>query len=454
MPRRNVRAVIVVAVLSLVCWRSRLSAKPRDEMMELYGLFVDAVERVETNYVRPVPRRELVENALRGMLQHLDEHSIYLPEAEFKQFQKEIGESYTGIGVTVSIDSESNRLKIIAPLVGAPAYVAGVMAGDTILEVDGQSTEGWTRDKAVEALQGRPGTSVKLTVLHPDAKKTETLAIERAMIEQPSVLADGRKADDSWDFLLDKDKKIGYVRIAGFYKDTADDFKKALEELKAQGMKGLVVDLRNDPGGLLAAAVEISDLFVESGRIVSTKGRNTKERSYDAEKGGIYDAPDDHPEQGVPIAILVNEHSASASEILAASLQDHHRAKIIGARTYGKGSVQSLIELDEGDSALKLTVATYWRPSGKNIHKFKNAKETDDWGVKPDAGYEVKMTPDEADAWYYARRDRDLISSHNPAKPKDGKDGKPEAARPFVDKALDKALEYVRAQIKPADASK
>ena len=154
-PRRNVIAVVVVVGLSVVCWRSSLSAKPRDEMLELYGSLVDSVEQVEANYVRSVPRKELLENALRGMLQNLDEHSMYLSENDWKQFQKEIGESYTGIGVSVSIDPETSRLKVLAPLVGAPAYVAGVMAGDTILEVDGHSTEGWTRDKAVEAAPGQ-----------------------------------------------------------------------------------------------------------------------------------------------------------------------------------------------------------------------------------------------------------------------------------------------------------
>ncbi|MDB5352488.1 MAG: C-terminal processing peptidase [Planctomycetota bacterium] len=452
MPRRNLRAVLVVLAISLLCWRTSLSAKPRDEIMELYGVFVDAVEQVEANYVRSVPRKELLESALRGMLQNLDEHSTYLNETDWKQFQKEIGESYIGIGVSVVIDAETNRLKILAPLVGAPAYVAGAMAGDTVLEVDGQSTEGWSRDKAVEALQGRPGTSVKLTVLHPGAEKTETLAIQRAVIEQPSVLGDLRKPDDSWDFLIDKDAKIGYIRLGGFHQDTPEDFKKALTELKAQGMKGLVIDLRNNPGGLLTAAVEMCDMFVESGRIVSTKGRNTKEKVYDAEKGGLYDAPDAKPSEGLPIAILVNQYSASAAEILSACLQDHHRAVVVGHRTYGKGSVQNIVPLDDGDSVLKLTVATYWRPSGKNIHRFKNAKEKDEWGVSPDPGYEVNLSDTELETWLYARRDRDLISSHNPVKPKIGKDGKPEPVKPYVDKPLDKALEFVQAQIKGAKA--
>lgn len=453
MPRRNLLAVLVVLAVSLACWRTSLSAKPRDEMLELYGLFVDAVEQVEANYVRPVPRKELLESALRGMLQNLDEHSTYFNEGDWKQFQKEIGESYTGIGVIMGIDPDTNRLKIISPLVGAPAYVAGAMAGDNVLEIDGQSTEGMNLNKAIEVLQGRPGTGVKLTVLHVGAEKTETLSIQRSVIEQPSILGDLRKPDDSWDFLIDKDSKIGYVRIAGFYQDTPEDFSKALNELKAQGMKGLIIDLRNNPGGLLGAAVEISDMFVEGGRIVSTKGRNTKEKTFDAEKGGIFDAPDDKPEAGLPIAVLVNQGSASAAEILSACLQDHHRAVIIGHRSYGKGSVQSIVPLDDGDSVLKLTVATYWRPSGKNIHRFRNAKETDEWGVSPDPGYEVKLSPDEFEAQFTARRERDQISSHNPVKPKLDKDKKPLPEKPFVDKSLDKALEYVRGKIKGQGAN-
>ena len=293
-------------------------------------------------------------------------------------------------------------------------------------------------------------------MLHPEAQKTETLTIQRAVIEQPSVLGDMRKPDDSWDFFVDKEKKIGYVRVAGFYKDTPEDFKKALDELKAGEMKGLIIDLfpQITPAACWGGAVEMANMFVESGRIVSTKGRNTAEKIYDAEKGGIYDAPDGPSSQGLPIAVLVNEHSASASEILSAALQDHQRAKVLGHRTYGKGSVQNIVKLDEGDSVQKLTVATYWRPSGKNIHRFKNAKDSDDWGVKPDPGFEVKLTPDELEAWFYARRDRDIISSHNPVKPKVGKDGKPEPVRPFEDKGLDKALEYVRGQIAKPDAAK
>lgn len=451
MPRRNVRAVLLVVAISLIFWRTSLNAKPRDEMMELYGTFVDAVEQVEANYVRPVNRKELLESALKGMLQNLDEHSTYLSESDFKQFQKDLGESFSGIGVSVTIDTDSNRLKILAPLVGGPAYAAGVMAGDIVLDIDGNSTEGWTRDKAVEALTGRVGTPVKMTVMHPGAEKTESLSMNRAIIELPSILGDIRKADDSWDFFIDKESKIAYIRLNGFYGDTDEDLKKVLEELKEQGMKGLVLDLRNNPGGRLDSAVEICDMFVEEGKIVSTKGRNTRTTTHPATKGGLFDAADGKGSEVLPMAVLINGNSASASEVVSACLQDHSRAKIVGRRSYGKGSVQHIIQLDEGDSALKITVASYWRPSGKNIHRDpKRSKDTDEWGVTPDAGYDVKLTPEEFEDWYIARRDRDLISSHNPARPKKDKDGKGDAPKPFVDKQLEKALEFVRGEIKAA----
>ena len=233
-------------------------------------------------------------------------------------------------------------------------------------------------------------------------------------------------------------------------------------------MKGLILDLRGDPGGLLSSAVEVSDLFLDKGTIVSTRGRNTIDRTFDAKKEG--DFPD------VPMVVLVNENSASAAEIVAAALQDHKRAQVVGQRSYGKGSVQNILDRRgrQQRALLKLTVATYWRPSGKNIHRFKDAKETDEWGVSPDPGLEVKLSPQEHFAWALARRDRDLLGGKasaalreaearkDEAKPKaeakkdDAKpkaaakkdDARPKAAaKPFKDRQLDKALELLRAKL-------
>jgi carboxyl-terminal processing protease len=439
MTRRILLTTVAVAGLCLYCL-GRIQAQPkqaRDEMMELYGVFVDAVEQVEANYVKPVSRKELLENALRGMLEDLDPHSAYFSEAEWGQFRKQIEGSFTGIGVSITIDPETRRLKVLAPLPGSPAYAAGILPGDTILEIDGKATEGLSHDKAVEAIQGRPGTQVTLSVLHPKIDKPVPLTLTRAIIELPSVLGDVRKPDDSWDFLLDKDSKIGYVRITNFIQNTAADVKKALTELTAQGMRGLILDLRDDPGGLLSAAVEVSDLFLDEGKIVTTKGRNQRDKTYEAEEEGTF--------KGFPMAVLVNQHSASASEIVAAALQDHKRAVVVGQRSFGKGSVQNILPLDNGQSILKLTVATYWRPSGKNIHRFKDAKESDEWGVSPDPGMEVKLDRNQYESWAKARQKRDLISRLNPEQPKQIIDrGTEPAAR---DRQLDKAADFIKSKL-------
>jgi carboxyl-terminal processing protease len=447
MPRQNLYSIVMVGAVSLLCWQVSQGARPKDEVSEMYGVFVDAVEQVQQNYVRPVTRRELMESALRGMLSDLDPHSTYINTSQWKTFKRQIEGKFGGVGITVEVDEDSKRLKVVAPMVGTPAYASGVMAGDLILDIDGVTTEGITIDKAVDALQGQPGTPVKLNVLHEDGEKPEVITLNRAVIEVPSVMGDRRKPNDEWDFMLDKAKKIGYIRITNFVQDTTDHVKDALEELQKDGMKGLILDLRDDPGGLLSAAVEISDLFVEDGKIVSTRGRNTTEKTFEARKEGTF--------TGFPMAVLVNHNSASASEILAACLQDHDRAVVLGERSFGKGSVQNILDLEDGNSVLKLTVATYWRPSGKNIHRFKNAKDTDEWGVTPNPGLELKLSREDYRDWYLARRDRDFLSSRNKPKAekpeaddKNKEKAEKKAPKPFDDKQLDKAVAVLGDKIK------
>lgn len=403
MRRRGFLSIAMIGAVSLFCWQATQGAKPKDEMLELYGLFVDAVEKVEANYVRPVSRRELLESALEGMLQNLDPHSSYINTTEWRNFRRQLEGRFGGIGIQVGVDQETGRLRVIAPMVGTPAYEAGILAGDQITEIDGQNAEGMSPDKAVEVLTGRPGTSVKLTVLHEGSEDPETVEITRAFIDLPTVLGDHRKPNDQWDFMLDKDKKIAHIRIVGFNQNTADELKKALAQIVDEGAKGLILDLRDDPGGLLSAAVEVSDLFLSGGEIVSTKGRNTAPKRYEARR--------DSPYEELPMAVLVNQNSASASEIVSAALQDHGRAVVVGQRSYGKGSVQNILDLEDGYSVLKLTVASYYRPSGENIHRFRNSKPADKWGVSPDKGMEVKLTPSEYVRWAIGRRDRDEDAS-------------------------------------------
>jgi carboxyl-terminal processing protease len=473
MSRRIVLAVLLIGSLSVCCWQATQGAKPKDEMLELYGLFVDAVEKVETNYVRPVSRRELLETALEGMLQNLDPHSSYINTSELKQFRRQIEGKFGGIGIQVDVDTDNGRLRVIAPMVGTPAYEAGILAGDQIVEIDGHSAEGMSSDKAVEILSGRPGTDVKLSVLHEGSPDPVPINITRAIINIPSVLGDRRTPDDRWDLLIDKEKKIGYVRVVGFNERTSAELRKVLDQLKENGGRGLIMDLRDDPGGLLSAAVEVSDLFLDEGEIVSTKGRNTLPRKYEAQKGSPYEE--------IPMVVLINQNSASASEIVAAALQDHKRAAIVGQRSYGKGSVQNIIDLDGGNSVLKLTVASYYRPSGENIHRFKNAKATDKWGVSPDSGLEVKLPHNEFIRWYVARLERDQAAAakghrlaptpgpgaeapkpankdDKPQSKAEGQEAKtgasekaepkqPSSPAPLIDKQLDKALEVIKARI-------
>ncbi len=289
MRRRSFVSIAMIGAISLFCWQATQGAKPKDEMLELYGLFVDAVEKVEANYVRPVTRRELLESALEGMLQNLDPHSSYINTTEWRSFRRQLEGKFGGIGIQVGVDPDTGRLKVIAPMVGTPAYEAGILAGDQVTEIDAQSAEGMTPDKAVEVLTGRPGTSVKLTVLHEGSDDPETIEITRAIIDLPTVLGDRRKPDDQWDFMLDKDKKIAHIRITGFNQNTADELKKALAQITDEGAKGLILDLRDDPGGLLSAAVDVSDIFMNSGEIVSTKGRNTAPKKYDARQDSPYE---------------------------------------------------------------------------------------------------------------------------------------------------------------------
>jgi carboxyl-terminal processing protease len=344
------------------------------------------------------------------------------------------------------------------------------------MEIDGHSSEGMSPDKAVEVLTGPPGTDVKLSVLHEGIEQAETLTITRAIIEVPSVLGDHRGLNDQWEYMIDKGKKIGYVRLTSFIQNTADELRKALDQLREEGVKSLILDLRDNPGGLLSSAVEISDLFLEQGKVVSTEGRNTISKSYLAQK--------DSPYEDLPLVVLINQNSASASEIVSAALQDNKRATIIGQRSYGKGSVQNILELEDGSSVLKLTVASYHRPNGDNIHRFRDSKSTDKWGVSPSPGMEVKLTPSEYVKWFVARRDRDLKSAAKghrkttESKPEADKDTEKEKAKeadkpkeaekaktddkdkpqlkirspheqsgPFVDKVLDKALEVIKAKL-------
>lgn len=380
------------------------------EYYELLKTFAETYEQIDRNYVKDVDRKELMEAAIQGMLQKLDRYSNYIPPEQLTQFNESMQQEFGGIGIQVDIDDKTSRLIVISPLPGTPAFRGGVKAGDLIMEIEGKSTEGFTIRDAQDILKGRPGEAVSIGVLHKGDDDVTTIPLVRELIKMQTVLGYQYKEDASWDFMIDDDNKIGFIRLTHFSSHTADELRKALDDLKEEDVKALILDLRFNPGGLLTQAIEISDMFVEEGTIVSTKGRNSPDRSWSAHKNGTYDQ--------IPMAVLINRYSASASEILSACLQDHERATIIGERSWGKGSVQNVIPLEGEKSALKLTTASYHRPSGKNIHRFKGAQEEDEWGVMPNEHFKYQMSPKEIRDYFEDRRNRDVLDETGPEESK------------------------------------
>jgi len=381
------------------------SAADTNEYYELFSVLVDTIDQVERNYVKKIDRRELLEAAIQGVLAKLDPYSSYIRPDDFGDFQREVESKFGGIGIQITI--EDGELTVLSPLVGTPAYRAGLRAGDRIVKIEGESTEGISTDEAVSRLKGKVGTEVNITIVHLGQDEPIEVTIRREVIAIPTVLGDRRGADDDWDFMLDDELKIGYIRVTAFSRNTADELRAAMEQLEGRDFKGLILDLRFNPGGLLSSAIAVSDMFIAEGRIVSTEGRNSKPRAWEAHRSGTF--------EGFPMAVIVNRYSASASEIVAACLQDHDRAIVVGERTWGKGSVQNVIELEGGRSALKLTTAGYLRPNGKNIHRFPDASPEDEWGVSPNDGYKVRLNNAELAALILSRRERDILRSQDAA---------------------------------------
>lgn len=444
--------------------KQRLEKAKTLKEQELTVLLADIRERLGRR--EDLEGHKDVDQALQHMLSHLDPYTTYIDAETLDRFKQETEASFKGIGISIRKDADRDQIKVRTPIKDSPAYRAGVQAGDVITqikrEVDSEgnpldppeviATKGLPIDEAVKKIKGREKTKVKLVVEREGVDHPLEIEVQRDVVEVETVYGVKRKADDSWDFYIDKPNKIAYIRLTSFAQYTARDVAVAMSKLRKQGVKGLVLDLRFNPGGLLGSAVMISDLFIGDGTIVSIRPRVGKEQVY----GGEVDP--DRNYMGFPMAVLVNGYSASGSEIVAAALQDHHRAVVMGERSYGKGSVQTIQSFDNGK--LKMTTASYWRPNGKNIHRLSTSgKEDEEWGVSPNAGYVLKLSPRERgvldehlqDMEIIPRRDaadKETVAEAGIAKPPDR--SAKGAVKEYKDKQLDMALEYLRNQIKLA----
>lgn len=325
---------------------------PLDELR----IFSEVFAKVKNDYVESIDDRELIENAIRGMLEGLDPHSAYLDKEHYEDLQEGTSGEFGGLGIEVGM--EDGFVKVISPIDDTPAQRAGIKAGDLIIKLDEKSVKGMALNDAVKLMRGKPGSDIIITVVREGEDKPKEITITRAVITVKSVR--GKTLEPGF----------GYIRISNFQTHTAEDLRKSLEKLKKEndnGLRGLILDLRNNPGGILNAAVGVSDLFLDNGLIVYTEGRiKDSKLTFTAKPTDML--------KDAPIIVLVNGGSASASEIVAGALQDHDRAIIMGERTFGKGSVQTILPMND-EAALKLTTARYFTPSGRSIQAS---------GIEPD----------------------------------------------------------------------
>ena len=355
MKRKNyIKYILTIAIIILLNTSNKVYSQNIDKLYEKIDLFGEVLEKIQNEYVDEVNPAEVMDSAINGVLQSLDPYSAYMNPEIFKESQTETSGEFGGLGIEITM--ESGVVKVISPIDGTPASKAGIKAGDYIVRISGNQVQGQTLMEAVNLMRGPVGTSIEITVRRKGLRKAKIFKITREIIEIESVLS------------KIVDNKVGYLRLRAFNENSSDQLKKEISKIeKKEKLVGYILDLRNNPGGLLSQAVTISDFFLNDGEIVSTRGRKKREnRKFFAHNGDKID--------GKPLIILINNGSASASEIVAGALQDQKRAVLLGETTFGKGSVQSIIPL-KNRGALRLTISKYYLPSGKSISEI---------GVLPD----------------------------------------------------------------------
>lgn len=417
MPKRNLLLLFLTTTVCLLAWMAR----DRGGHGRRFGEVMAAIER---SYLDPVDSDGLFEAAMDGVFSKLDEHSAFIDGDEQRDLESMLDQEFGGVGLELAVDPGDGRLTVVAPLVGSPAWRAGLAAGERIDAIDGVSTLGVPLRESVGRLRGKPGTTVVVRVAPPGGRDAASQAersaaaapayrdvtLEREPVRVECVLGDRRRSDGSWDWRIEGHPGIALIRITSFGEHTGEDLRKAVEAIEEDGLPtGVVLDLRGNPGGLLTAAVEVCDLFLDDGLIVSTRGRGGS-----AAVAGTLEPRRATPGAvlaGVPMAVLIDGLTASAGEIVAACLQDSGRGTIVGSRSFGKGTVQSIVPLADGDGLVKLTTSEYVRPSSANIHRRVTDGDDDQWGVCPDKGHEITPTGKAIEALRRWRAGRDAVPS-------------------------------------------
>lgn len=370
MSPRN-RLYVIILIFSAFMTVLNISIARSQSDHTLFDPLIDVVDLIQNYYVTDTEEADLVTSAIDGMLSKLDPYSEYIPADDMEEFDKRTSGSYEGIGI--AIDVKNGYLTVISPFEDSPAWRAGVRPGDIILEVEGKSTKGWSSARAVKELTGSADTQITIRVMHRGGSE-ETLTITRGKIHIPTVRGWLRNTiDNGWDFMLDPDSRIGYVRITQFTADTPGELDRAVDKLRRQDMEALIMDLRSNPGGIMTSAVGVVDRMIDHGIILTTRGEHTSPEVKKAHVAGTW--PRFH------LIVLIDQGSASASEIVAGALQDHGRAVIVGKRSWGKGSVQRIVKLPDSGGVLKLTTDYYYLPNGRCVHR-RDGDES--WGVTPD----------------------------------------------------------------------
>lgn len=413
---------------------AQLTDEQDERRQKLYEPLVYAIRKIDENYVTQVDYTKLCEGAYEGMLNKLDRFSEYIPPKRFKEFQVDTKGEFGGLGIRIRFFPIQKILRVESPIPGSPAAKKGILPGDRIIRIFDANAAEKTTDvskledvfDAVKRLRGTPGTNVTITIAHEGDLKPRDVTITRAIIKIPGTRAER---------IVDEDAKIGYVYVAYFHENTVRDLGAALEKLKKQGMKALIIDLRFNPGGLLKSAIELSDMFLDKDEtIVSTRGRRFQD---------VFRAKAGHDYPNLPIIVLVNQYSASASEIVAGAMKDNRRGLLVGQKTFGKGSVQTLIRLPNDDGALKLTTAYYYTPSGVCIHEK---------GIKPDVDVPLE-SEDTRKLVRYLSEETDFIKKPKKEEQKPelaplDEEGQPktetEQEKPFVDVQLERAVDIMK----------